>query len=164
MEPPDQFRLSAAVGWLELGNPVEALAELEQISAPFQDHPDVLEARWGILASQHRWPAALETARKLLQLAPDRASAWLHHAYALRRAPDGGLRAAWQALTPALEKFPDEPTIPYNLACYACQLDELDAARAFFQRAVIVGGKEHIKPLALNDRDLEPLWDEIRGL
>jgi tetratricopeptide (TPR) repeat protein len=164
LEPPDRFRLSAAEGWLELGNLAEAQTELEQISAPLQDHPDVLEVRWEWLAVQHRWQEALEAGRRLLELAPDRITAWLHHAYALRRAPEGGLRAAWEALAPALEKFPKIETVSYNLACYACQLKQLDAARTLFQRAIAVGKKEHLKHIALNDRDLEPLWDEIRQL
>ena len=162
LEQSDKFRLSAAEGWIELGCPGDAQAELDEIAAPLRDHPDVIEVHWQLLASQHRWPAALEEGRKLLDLAPDRVTGWLHHAYALRRAPEGGLRAAWNALAPALEKFPKIEIVPYNLACYACQLDQLDAARAFFQRALAIGKrKERLKQMALNDRDLEPLWPEI---
>jgi tetratricopeptide (TPR) repeat protein len=164
IEPADMFRLAAAEGWIELGCPGEAQIELEEIDASLEDHPDVIEVRWQLLAAQHRWPAALEAGRRLLDLAPDRVTGWLHHAYALRRTPEGGLRAAWNALAPALEKFPDTATVPYNLACYACQLDQLDAARAFFQRALGVGKKERLKQMALNDRDLEPLWKEIKEM
>jgi predicted Zn-dependent protease len=164
LEPADKFRLAAAEGWIELGCAGEAEVELDEIGPSLQDHPDVIETRWQLLAAQHRWPAALEVGRRLLDLAPDRVTGWLHHAYALRRAPEGGLRAAWNALAPALEKFPTTATVPYNLACYACQLDQLDAARAFLQRAVAIGKKERIKQMALNDRDLEPLWEEILGM
>ena len=76
----------------------------------------------------------------------------------------GGLQAAWDALLPAFEKFPKEPTIPYNLACYACQLRRLDEARQWLERAVKIAGKEKIKFMALNDDDLEPLWQEIKRL
>ena len=57
-----------------------------------------------------------------------------------------------------------ELIIPFNLSCYACQLQQLDAARDWLKRAVAVGGKEKIKQMALKDSDLEPLWDEIRQL
>ena len=53
--------------------------------------------------------------RALLRRAPSARSGWLHQAYALRRVPDGGVQKAWEALLPAFEKFPKEPTIPFNL-------------------------------------------------
>lgn len=74
------------------------------------------------------------------------------------------MKAAWNALLPAFERFPDEATIPYNLACYACRLAELDLARTWFSRAAAIGGKEPMKKLALADDDLEELWDEIKAM
>src|SRR5688500_512387 len=119
LRPPDTHYFTAAVGWLELGNPVEAEAELKGISARNRRHPDVLEVKWAICAAEKNWPKALGVAREVLSLKPDRASGWLHQAYALRRVEGEGLTAAWQALLPAAEKFPEETTIPYNLSCYA---------------------------------------------
>jgi len=162
--PPDSHHLNAAVGWLGLGLPEEAKAELKVISPAHQRHPDVLEARWTIHAQEQRWDAALDVARKLLAQSPNRADGWLHHAYALRRVADGGLEKAWEALKPAADKFPAEPVIAFNLSCYACQMQQLDEARVWLKRALKVGGKEHIKRMALADSDLEPLWDEIRRL
>lgn len=162
LEPPDLFHLSAAVGWLELGVSAEAEAELAKISERNQWFPDVLEVRWILLAEARRWDAALEIARALVKLAPDRASAWLHQAYALRRATGGGLQQAWDALLPAFEKFPRESTIPYNLSCYACQLNQIDDARTWLRRAFQNGDRERLKKMALGDDDLKSLWDEIR--
>ena len=51
LQPPDSMHLTAAQGWLELGNHEEAFEELEKIDAPLRGHPDVLEVRWGIYAS-----------------------------------------------------------------------------------------------------------------
>jgi tetratricopeptide (TPR) repeat protein len=164
IEPPDIHFLSAAVGWLELGNPTEAEAELGRISAEQQSHPDVLEVRWMMLAETRRWDGALEIARALLKCAPDRCSGWLHQAYSLRRVSKDGLRQAWEALLPAYTRFPREPKIPYNLSCYACQMQQFEEARAWLRRALKIGGKDKIKRLALDDPDLEPLWEEIRGL
>ena len=45
LEPPDSFHLEAAVGWLELGNHLEANEELDQITASLRAHPDVLLVR-----------------------------------------------------------------------------------------------------------------------
>jgi len=161
--PPETHYLSAAVGWLELGVPAEAETELDKISAGLQSHPDILEVRWLILAQLKRWDQALAVARAVLKKAPNRCSGWLHQAYSLRRASPNGLQQAWESLLPAYDKFPDEPTIAYNLSCYACQMQQLEQARAWMKRALKAGDKQKIKQMALEDHDLEALWDEIRG-
>jgi tetratricopeptide (TPR) repeat protein len=164
LEPPETHYLSAAQGWVELGNLTEARAELAQISATRQIHPDVLEVRWFICAEEQHWEEGLQVARSLLHAAPDRASGWLHQAYALRRVSNGGVSKAWDALLPAFDLFPKESIIPYNLSCYACQLNQLETARDWFKRALMTGDKDQIKRMALADPDLEPLWPEIREL
>jgi len=164
VDPPDAHCLNAALGWVELGNLAEARAELDQISAANQTHPDVLEVRWLLRAEAKDWQAALEAARAILERAPGRATGWLHQAYALRRAPGGGVEKAWEVLKPAFDRFPNEPIIAYNLSCYACQMQRLPEARDWFQRALAIGNKQKLKKMALADSDLEPLWDEIRAL
>jgi predicted Zn-dependent protease len=163
-EPPDIHRLNAALGWLGLNSPADARAELADISSALQSHPAVLEARWLLYAHEKNWPAALAVAERELQASPGISAGWLHRAYALRRVEDGGLARAWGALLPAAEKFPEDPVIAYNLSCYACQLNELDASRVWLKRAIKIGGRDEIKKLALDDDDLKPLWPEIKGL
>ncbi len=163
LEPPDTHHLSAAVGWLGLGLPAEARAELAQLTPAACENPDVLEVRWLVAAEQKQWEEGLEVARTLVRLAPARSSGWLHQAYALRRVPDGSVAKAWEALLPASDKFPKEPIIPFNLSCYACQMQQLDTARLWLERATAVGGIETIKQMALQDPDLQPLWTEIRA-
>jgi hypothetical protein len=162
LTPPDTHFLSGAIGWLGLGNATEEKAELDQIRQEQQKHPDVLELRWDIAATEKNWEQALGFARVLLQVAPERASGWLHQAYALRRVPEGSVKKAWDALLPAFDKFREESIISFNLSCYACQLGQLDAARVWLQRAMVIGGKERIKAQALRDEDLKALWEEIR--
>lgn len=162
--PPDTHYLSGAAGWLGLGNLVEAQAELEQLSLEAREHPDALELQWLIYANQGQWEAGLAIARKLLHGAPDRPTGWLHRSYAMRRVPGGSIQEAMEALEPAFEKFPSESIIPYNLACYACQLGQMEIARVWLRRAVASGGAQSIKAMALADTDLEPLWEEIRRL
>ena len=162
--PPDSHHLDAAVGWLGLGCAAEARTELDLISKLRQNHPAVLEARWPICAQEKRWAEALEIARAELTVAPDDCAGWLHRAYALRRVPDGGLQLAWEALLPAVEKFPREPVIAYNLSCYACQLQLPDVARRWLRQAMQAGDQEAIRQMALADDDLQSLWTEIREL
>ena len=164
LEPPDTHYFFAAIGWMELGNLAEAQAELAQISPAQQEHADVLEVRWSIAAEQGCWEEGMQIAQALLRQAPERPSGWLNQAYALRRTPGGGVQKAWEVLLPAFDKFPKEPTIPFNLSCYACQMRQPDTARDWLRRAVAIGGKEKVKQMALKDCDLEPLWDEIRQL
>jgi Flp pilus assembly protein TadD len=161
IEPPDNHYLLAALGWLGLGNAQEARAELAQVRPSRLHHPDVLEVRWAVCAYEKNWPEALSVAEELVQLVPERASGWLHRAYAFRRVPNGGLQQAWDALLPAFEKFPEEAIIAFNLACYACQMGQLKEAQTWLKRAFKAGGKEQMKQMALADPDLEALREKI---
>ena len=162
---PDLHHLKAAVGWLELGDASEALVELDQMSEPLQAHPDVLETRWLALAQNRRWDAAAKIGRALIAAAPNRSLGWLHHAYALRRATGGGVLAAFNALAPVAEKFPKEATIPYNLACYTCQMQrDADETLAWLRQAMKAGKRQEILAMAMKDPDLEPLRAEIAKL
>jgi hypothetical protein len=150
-----------------LGDPTESEAELQRISSPLQKHPDVLELRWLILARAQRWNDCLAIAREIVAIVPSRPFGWIHLAYSLRRVEGGGLRTAWDALLPALARFRDNLTIPYNLSCYACQLGNLPEARRLLTQAFNIarglGNQEAIRSLALADSDLEDLWSEVRA-
>jgi tetratricopeptide (TPR) repeat protein len=156
--------LLAAEGFLELGLLEDAVAELNHIPPTQRLHIDVLQFRWQLEATRTDWDAALTVARDLLRFAPDNGANWLHYAYALRRARDGGLDKAFAALEPAAQTFLAEPVIPFNLACYACQMGNLDQARQWLLRSIAIGGKKYITLMALNDDDLKPLWKEIEQL
>ena len=76
----------------------------------------------------------------------------------------GSVKAAWDALLPAADKFPSQPMIAFNLACYACQLGRLEEAGEWLRKAIDLGDEKEIKTRALDDPDLEPLWANIRRL
>ena len=159
---PDSFHLQAARGWLELGNPLEANEELEKISPALGVHPDVLEVRWQISAKAKQWEACVDLAEGLIALTPDNPFGWIHRSFALHELKR--TQEAWDNLIRVTKKFPEEPIIPYNLSCYACQMARTDDARKWLQRALKIGEQKRIKQMALKDADLEPLWDEIREL
>src|SRR6185437_6394645 len=119
---PDLHHFRAAQGWLELGDHIEANAELDNIKPANRAHPDVLEIRFEIYAKELKWDACRDIAAALLKQAPERPTGWLHLAYSARRATGGGLQAAFDVLSPAAARFPNVPTIRYNLACYTSQL------------------------------------------
>jgi hypothetical protein len=124
----------------------------------------VLELRWMVLAERRDWASALAVATELMDTSPERPNGWLHRAYAARRAPGGSIEAAWEVLRPAADKFPQEELIPYNLACYACQMRRLDEARAWLRLAFGTVEKDRFRTMALHDDDLRPLWQEIQGM
>jgi Flp pilus assembly protein TadD len=157
-------QLNAVLGWLELGNVKEAREELNSMGEQEQSRADLLEVRWILDARQEDWPAALHTAERLLQVAPENSAGWLHRAYALRRVPEGSIEMAAEALRPAFDQFPEEPTIAYNLACYACVLGKLDEARKWLKEAIRRGVPKKIREMAMSDSDLEPLWPEVKKL
>ena len=157
----DRICLDAAEGWLGLGNLVEARSEIEQINAPGSHHPDVLEVRWELAARERQWEVALEVAGRLVEVDPARCSGWLHRSYCLHELKR--TLEAWNRLMPAFERFPKEATIPYNLACYACQLGDLEQGQVWLERAVAIRGRKAIKALALEDEDLVPLHGELNS-
>jgi tetratricopeptide (TPR) repeat protein len=161
LEPAVMHRINAVLGWLDLGCPEEARAEFKSLPSELQGSDQFLELRWIIEVRLQLWDEALVTAERLVAIRQDDASSWLHHAYALRRASSGSLESAKKALRPAFEKFPAEATIPYNLACYACQLGSLDEAREWLAHAKQRGGSKQITAMALKDPDLNPLWPEL---
>ena len=162
LEPPDTHYLSFAQGWLDLGNPAEALAELARIRLPAREHPDVLHLHWRIRAEQRRWAEALEIARVLTSVAPDDPISWIDQSYALHELRH--TREARSQLLAVLKRFPDISIIPYNLACYSCQLGDHQEAIEWLAKAAALSGKDGIKKMALGDADLQPLWPSIGKL
>jgi tetratricopeptide (TPR) repeat protein len=162
LSPPDSHYVNAAWGWLELDNITEAFLELDRISPPAQLHPDVLTLRWELLARKKQWADALEVARGLVQIAPERADSWIKQSFALHELKR--TQEAWDALISVSEHFPDISTIPYNLACYACQLEQFAASLTWLKKAMKIGGRESIRKMALGDADLQPLWSQIKKL
>lgn len=159
---PDKHLVNAALGWLDLRLASSARGELQQVTTANACHPEVLAVWWRIHAAERHWDEALRVAEMELQTAPDRMSGWVDRSYSLhelRRTQE-----AREALLPALKKFPDASLIPYNLACYACQLGDPVEARHWLRKAIARGEKDEIKLLALNDPDLSALREEISKL
>jgi len=159
LEIQDQRHLEAAEGWIELGNHLEANEELEQITAEYRAHPAVLEVRWQIYAKAKKWKGALDIASALIQLLPELPLGWVHRSYTLHEM--NRTEEARDNLLRVVEKFPKDPFMRYNLACYECQLGRLERAKNWLEKACELGDPKKIKGIALEDPDLKPLWREI---
>jgi predicted Zn-dependent protease len=160
LPPPDCHHVDAASGWLDLGNPGEAEAELARVSEANRRHPAVLDLEWQIRAREGRWEEALGVARRLIEVLPDDPAGWIQQSFALHELRR--TREAWGALSSVAQKHPGVSVIPYNLACYTCQLGWMREARRWLAAAMKMGGQEEIRRMALEDPDLEPLWRELR--
>jgi len=161
LEPPDSHFLSAASGWIELGDCREAGAELDRITPALRAHPDVLKVRYEIHAKTANWNAAAEAARALLEMEPEDSQFWILHAYAMRRMDGGGIPKAREILKMAQMLFPRNPLICYNIACYECQSGSLAKAQVWLKRAFRNGNAAEFRAMALKDPDLQPLWAKL---
>jgi tetratricopeptide (TPR) repeat protein len=164
LEPPDIHYFNAATGWLMLGDVAEARSEFNEIRFAMRSHPQVLDFEWRLLARERRWLAAVEVGERLLSLNPSDASAWIHRSFALHELQR--TQEAFDLLLPAVQRFPEEITISYNLACYSSQLGDLPGARRWFIRVLTLdkhpAERLHRLQAALEDTDLQPLWPELR--
>jgi predicted Zn-dependent protease len=168
LQPPDSHHLSAAQGWLGLGNHTEANAELEKIALTLRAHPSVLATRLEIYARAAKWDVAAEIAAALVKVQPKEPMAWITLAYATRRKLGGGIPQAKEVLTPAQKRFPKVWLIPYNLACYECVLGNMGQAKLRLAEAFTLAQNQkcfdEYKLMALEDPDLEPLWGYLDEL
>jgi tetratricopeptide (TPR) repeat protein len=159
LEPPDTHYLAAAEGWLELGNPVEAGAELDRMRSSSQEHPLALQLRWRIRSATKQWEECVRIATRLIELVPEEPFGWVHRSFSLHELKRTA--EAHAALAPMASKFPNDFVIPYNMACYACQLGKLDEARRWLKQAIAIAGSDTIRQMAKDDPDLRPLAPEI---
>ena len=127
LESPDQLRLRAAHGYIELGLFEEANAELEEID-PFCRHlTEVLVAHLGIYHGLKKWELLAVVAKRLTEWDPKEPGFFIELAYATRRAES--IHAAHAILTRAARLHPADGAIHFNLACYEAQMGSLDRAR-----------------------------------
>ena len=157
--PPDNLHLSSATGWLQLGNPTEALADLGKVSAEHREHHEVLHLEWHIHAQNKDWESCVEIGRVMVNLHPHDVAGWINQANALFYLKRG--QEAFELLESVREKHPKNEAIPYNLSCYACQFGDLTLAMDCYQAAEQVGDRKKIREVALQDPDMEPIWDQI---
>ena len=137
---------------------LEANAELDEIDPDRRHLPEILEVRMHIFCSLKKWELMQTIAKKLAILDPKNVQWTASWAYATRRSDC--IEAARLILINAVERQENEPLFHFNLACYECQLGNLDEAKERLQQACALNLK--YRTLALDDSDLEPLWKTMR--
>lgn len=155
----DQRNLEGAHGWLGLGNPQEARIELERIGPEMRERREVLATWYLVEAAAQNWARAAAHAQTFTRLFPNNPFGWVQAAFAAHELKQ--TEEAKRLLETVASKFPQHYVIPYNLACYTCHLGELEAAWGWLKKAKEIGGRVQIEEMALNDRDLAPLWNRL---
>lgn len=130
--------------------PVEANEELEQIDADQRSHTEVLALRVKIYGALKKWELMETVAKRLARIEPENVQSTVSWAYAARRADS--IEAARIILVNAVKRHPDVAVFHYNLACYECQLGNLDEAKSRLKRAFELEPSFKLK--ALDDEDL----------
>ena len=136
---------------------LEANAELDKIDPFNRAAPEVLALRIAIYRGLEKWELMQEIAKRLADFQPDDIQWTISLAYATRRA--NSIEAAKEILLNAEPRFPKEAIIKYNLACYDCQLGEIEHAKNYLKKAFQID--LNWRMAALEDEDLTPLWDSL---
>lgn len=150
-------RLTAAHGALELGIPELANDELEDIPHEYRLTRHVMELRTMIYEMGEAWDLMRETARFLVEKWPEDSQHWIWVAYATRRCRSVEEAEDW--LMRGMEAHPNEPFIPFNLACYAAVTGRIEEAKQRLERAIRLNPV--VRGMALDDPDLKPLWESL---
>lgn len=145
--------LRAALGWLELGLPEEALSELVALSARERMRRHALELRLLAEMEAKRWNAAADTGRLLCLKEPKEARFFIHAAFCLHETGDTLAARDWLLKGPAA--LIEDPLFHYNLACYLAVLGERQRAKSHLDRAFEMDGS--LRETAQEDTDLEAL-------
>jgi tetratricopeptide (TPR) repeat protein len=148
-----QRRLMHARGYLGLGLLADTERELALAEAGGAETAAVEGIRLLLLHEKHDWPTLRDFSRSIIARGGADAGTWISCAYATRRADS--LAAAEAVLLEAEKHFPEEPTIQFNLGCYACQRGDLDAARKRVDRDIEL--EPRFREAAATDPDLAPL-------
>ncbi|MFM7750406.1 MAG: tetratricopeptide repeat protein [Opitutaceae bacterium] len=148
-----QRRLMHVRGYLGLGLLADAERELVLAEDGGAGAPAIQELRIVLLHEKQDWPALRELTRSMIARGGADAGVWISCAYATRRADS--LAAAESVLNEAEKHFPEEPTIQFNLGCYACQRGDLTTARKRVARAIAL--EPRFREAATTDPDLAPL-------
>ena len=132
-EPTDQQHLTRAQGYVELGMFLDANEELENMDAEVRHLPEVLAVRVDIYSALKQWELMQVVAKRLAKYDPNNSQWWISWAYATRRVEN--VESAKIILLEAVKQHSKEPIIHYNLACYECQLGDIDRTKEYLEIA-----------------------------
>lgn len=137
-----------ALGFLELGMPEDAIAELDELSV---SSSLALHLRVDALFRLRNWEEASAICLPMTEQEPGDPGWWIQAAYSQRRART--IESAETILRKALRHHPRHGLILYNLACYACVQDRPEEARELILQAIEIDPAQ-VLAMAKKDPDL----------
>ena len=158
LQHPDNFHVQSAEGWLELGNPTEAVAELNRISKTGSSHPTVLKLRCRAFHKAGDWNNCLDEADQLVKLYPKQVEWFILTSDALRRLER--VQEAYDSLLSVSLKFSKVWRVPFDLSRYASLLGRFEDSQKWFKKAILVDERA-TQVHGIDDPDLKPLWDSM---
>lgn len=159
MDDDAKRHLQDAQSCLESGQHEKAWDELEKIPADLRESEEVTLLQLAVQIAMENWKAAAKIARQAVKIHSDCSDIYIAGAYALRRTRN--VRAARRFLTEGQLTMEENGLYWFDLACYNCQLGEIDRAKDCLMRAT--GIDERFRELALRDPDLEAMRDLIEA-
>ncbi len=153
------WHIERADGFLDLNMIDQARRELEQVDSFDCRYDNYINCAMRLALAEKRWVDAAEFARKLIERRPQEPAYHIQLAYAVRRAES--IDAARKILLDARKLFPKVAVIPFNLACYECQLGHHDEAMSLLQKSFKLD--PGFIDQAAEDDDLKPIWDRLES-
>jgi tetratricopeptide (TPR) repeat protein len=89
---------------------------------------------------------------------PFEVSPWEHYFAAIPHAKAGDWARAVEITAEGLARYPDNPSMLFNLACFEAQAGQRGDALAHLRRAVELDPK--VREWARTDEDLDPIRDD----
>ena len=127
-------------GYLELGMPEMAEAELAALPARFAAHPLILDGRMAVMMHRKAWTQAVETGLNGCAAAPGQASFFIHTAFCLHEMKR--TEEAHLLLISGPASLRQEALFHYNMGCYLSVLGRTEEARGYLSEAFRLDAEE----------------------
>ncbi len=151
-------RIAAIQGYIELGLPQEARAEMATLPPEAADRVDVVELEVLCCIAQRNWGTGLHHAMKLCAMAQGEPGGFVHAAYCLHElARTDEALALLMAGPPSLRR---KAVFYYNVGCYNASLGRMDQALLMLEQAFLM--KPELRLEARRDPDLAVLRGQLR--
>jgi hypothetical protein len=154
MTTTDLLHLNAAAGFLQIGEPMDAWNELEEITAANRAEIEVLTVRLAVCRALEKWELAEEVARYLVKHDPHN----VMHVVALAEAVGHreGPVAAAAVYEFAVEWFPDFGMLRVSLAVELTKAGQVEDAKKVLKVAFELD--PDLRLVALDHPGLEEVW------
>src|SRR5688572_19742696 len=129
----DISRLEAADGWLEQGHYAKCWDELESIDYKGRGDERELAIRWKLYNQTKQHVSAANLAEGIQWRFPDKVSGYVWRSISLHKL--GCTEDAYDNLKRVAGKFDGLGIVSYLLAVYSCQLQRMDEARDWLEKA-----------------------------